>query len=251
MGMQLETSPGSRLLDPFGSITINQLVRAQGRSSGSETFPLSKNSTILIRTNNTTSLSYINKQGGTRSLLLLELATEVWNWCLQRNIMIQAQHISGVSNTVADLESRRTFFKNQWQILPTVFQEIEQMWGPFTIDLFADRTTKLLPKYVSWLPDPDAFSFPWNNITNPYANPPWNLISRVLQKIIHEKIPQITLVVPLWPSALWFPILQRLAISNPLFLPPHTVQTTCPQTPHPLASQNWMLSVWRLSGINW
>ncbi|CEP11776.1 hypothetical protein, partial, partial [Parasitella parasitica] len=148
-----------------------------------KTFHPPPNSTVLIRTDNTTSLSYINKQGGTRSLPLLELATEVWTWCLQHKIMIQAQHIQGLHNKIADFESRRQFFKNQWMIKPHIFQQIQQTWGPFSIDLFADRTTRLLPNYVSWMPDPearytDALSIPWNNFLNPYANPPWNLISR-------------------------------------------------------------------------
>lgn len=97
-----------------------------------KTFPIPRNSAILIRTDNTTSLfSYINKQGGTRSLPLINLATEeVWNRCIKNQIMIQAQHIQGLHNTIADLESRRTYFiKNQqWQILPTVFQQINQLW---------------------------------------------------------------------------------------------------------------------------
>ncbi|KAG1247762.1 hypothetical protein G6F68_014065 [Rhizopus microsporus] len=63
------------------------------------------------------------------------------------------------------MESRRTFFKNQWRIKLSIFQQISHHWGPFSVDLFADRTTKLLPKYVSWLPDPgaihtDAFTIP-------------------------------------------------------------------------------------------
>ncbi|KAG1386826.1 hypothetical protein G6F60_014349 [Rhizopus arrhizus] len=186
----------------------------------------------------------------------MNLATEVWNWCLQHNIMIQAQHIKGIYNKIADMESRRTFFKNQWQIIPTVFQQIQRLWGPFSIDLFADRTTKLLPNYVSWLPDPDAihtdaFTLPWTNWTKPFVNPPWNLISRVLNKILQEQHPLVVMVVPYWPSALWFPLLQQMALSPPLMLTPQTVQTTCPKTPHPLLHKNWMLSVWRLSGTNW
>ncbi|KAI9243194.1 hypothetical protein EDC94DRAFT_531522 [Helicostylum pulchrum] len=86
------------------------------------------------------------------------------------------------------MESRRNFFKNQWQLKPKAFQTINHLWGPHSIDLFADRTTKLLPKYVSWMPDPgaihtDAFTIPWNIWTRPFANPPWNLISRALRKI--------------------------------------------------------------------
>ncbi|CEP18222.1 hypothetical protein [Parasitella parasitica] len=83
-----------------------------------KTFHPPPNSTVLIRTDNTTSLTYINKQGGTRSLPLLELATEVWTWCLRHKIMIQAQHIQGLHNKIADFESRRQFFKNQWMIKP-------------------------------------------------------------------------------------------------------------------------------------
>lgn len=217
-----------------------------------KTFPLPQNSTVLIRTDNTTSLSYINKHGGTRSLPLLELATEVWNWCIHHKIMIQAQHISGIHNTIADMESRRTFFKNQWQIKPSTFQQINQLWGPHSVDVFADRTTHLLERYVSWMPDPgacqtDAFSILWTQWKNPWLNPPWNLILRVLKKIIMERLPIVTLVVPLWPSAIWFPMVQALAICPPLILDKYQVQTTSPLTVHPLQHNNWKLSVWKLS----
>ena len=64
--------------------------------------------------------------------------------------MIWAQHISGIhNNTIADMESCRTYFKNQWQL--------NRRWGPFEIDLFVDRTANLLQKYVSWFLNPDAF----------------------------------------------------------------------------------------------
>ncbi|CEP08889.1 hypothetical protein [Parasitella parasitica] len=143
-----------------------------------QTFRLPEHSTVLIQTDDTTSLSYMNKQGGNRSLALLDLATDVWNWCLQRKIVIQAQHIGGVNNRIADMESRRTFFKNQWSINPSVFQHITYLWGPFSVDLFAGRTTKLLPKYESWLPDPgaihtNAFTIPWTMFHHPFLNPPW------------------------------------------------------------------------------
>lgn len=155
--MQLEPSPGTWLLDSHRGSSVYQLERElKAAHLALKTFPIPVNSTVMIRTDNTTSLSYINKQGGTRSLPLINLATEVWNWCIDNQIMIQAQHIQGLNNTIADLESRRTFFKNQWKLLPTVFQQINRLWGPLTVDLFADRTTNPFPRYVSWLPDPDA-----------------------------------------------------------------------------------------------
>lgn len=218
------------------------------------TFPKLRNTTVLIRTDNTTSLSYINKQGGTRSLELMNLATTLWKWCLQNNLSIQAQHIPGVHNVVADQESRRTFTKNTWQVLPSVFDAIQRQWGPCSVDLFADRTSHLLPRYVSWTPDPgaihtDAFTMTWSNLSNPWINPPWNLITRVLNKILREQLPVATMVVPFWPSALWFPMIQAMAISPPLFLSHQHIRTTIPSTPWPL-QENWMLSVWKLSATN-
>ncbi|KAG1371925.1 hypothetical protein G6F61_011496 [Rhizopus arrhizus] len=115
--------------------------------------PNLRNKTVLIRTDNTTSMAYINKQGGTRSFALVELATTLWKWCLQRGISIIARHIPGAQNQIADYVSRRTFTKNCWQIKPHVFQAIiQQKWGPYCIDLFADKTNHLLPKYCPMVP---------------------------------------------------------------------------------------------------
>lgn len=108
---------------------------------------------------------------------------------------------SGCSQQDSGFRASPTVLKNQWMIKPHIFQQIHQTWGPFSIDLFADRTIKQLPNYVSWMPDldalyPDALSIPWSNLQNPFANPPWNLISRVLNKIRRERLPLMTLVVP-------------------------------------------------------
>lgn len=48
----------------------------------------------------------MNKQGDTHSLPLMELATQLWKWSLQRRITIQSTHIAGIHNTTADYESR-------------------------------------------------------------------------------------------------------------------------------------------------
>ena len=39
---------------------------------------------LLVRSDNTTVVSYINFQGGTHSLSLCLLAIEIWEWCIQR-----------------------------------------------------------------------------------------------------------------------------------------------------------------------
>ena len=69
------------------------------------------NKVVLIRSDNTTVVQYINKQGGTRSLHLCQQTWELWNLALQHGMILQAAHIAGIKNTLADrLSSPRVRF---------------------------------------------------------------------------------------------------------------------------------------------
>ncbi|KAG1452532.1 hypothetical protein G6F56_007795 [Rhizopus delemar] len=59
-----------------------------------QTFKHLHNMTILIRTDNITSMSYNNKQGGTRSLALMELATTVWRCRLRVETNLRQEHLA-------------------------------------------------------------------------------------------------------------------------------------------------------------
>ena len=50
---------------------------------------------------------------------------------------------------------------------------------------------------------------------NIWANPPWILIPRILSKLIREKA-TMTLIVPLWETAPWFPLLLEVLIEPPI-----------------------------------
>ena len=60
---------------------------------------------VLLKIDNTTAVAYINNQGGTVSKNLVSLTRELWMWCLERNIHIQAQYLPGRLNQLADQES--------------------------------------------------------------------------------------------------------------------------------------------------
>nr|XP_012232431.1 PREDICTED: uncharacterized protein LOC105678035 [Linepithema humile] len=64
------------------------------------------NSSILLRVDNSTALSYINRMGSIRFPLLSSLAREIWTWCADRNIFIYAAYIPSAQNCEADAESR-------------------------------------------------------------------------------------------------------------------------------------------------
>ena len=61
---------------------------------------------VLLKLDNTSAVAYINNQGGTVSKKLVTLTRDLWMWCLERNIHIQAQYLPGAQNCIADRESR-------------------------------------------------------------------------------------------------------------------------------------------------
>ena len=67
---------------------------------------------ILLLINNSTTIAYTNHKGGTHSKALSNLALEIWEWCISRQISLHAEHIPGVVNTVADAQSRKALELN-------------------------------------------------------------------------------------------------------------------------------------------
>ncbi|XP_065177241.1 uncharacterized protein LOC135807129 [Sycon ciliatum] len=158
---------------------------------------------IHLKMDNTTALTYINKLGGTVSPELNRLTKELWVWCFQRNITLKASHLAGSLNVIADEESRVMKDRSDWMLCPKIFQRINSRFGPLDVDLFASRLSHQLPQYVSWRPDPvaiatDAFTMNWK-VSNGYANPPWNLIGKVLQQVQQQNA-EIVLVAPDYES---------------------------------------------------
>ena len=99
-----------------------------------------QNSVVLIASDNSTVVSYINKQGGTISRSL-NLATEILlNWTHMKNIVIRARHVLGRINVLADSLSREgQILRTEWSLSPDIFKKIcKQTMTPW-VDLFATR----------------------------------------------------------------------------------------------------------------
>ncbi|KAL1914873.1 uncharacterized protein VTP21DRAFT_7789 [Calcarisporiella thermophila] len=118
-----------------------------------EAFPSLRETTLLVRTDNTTALAYLNNLGGTRSPRLNEIARKIWTICLERHIQLVAEHIPGHLNNKADTASREIRTNQAWFIDNRAFNKIGKAWGPHSVDLFADRLTNRLPRFFSWHPD--------------------------------------------------------------------------------------------------
>lgn len=66
------------------------------------------NCQILLRVDNTTAISYINRMGGVQFPHMTDITKKLWQWCEAKNIFIYADYIRSCDNTVADAESRKT-----------------------------------------------------------------------------------------------------------------------------------------------
>ena len=124
---------------------------------------LCSNKIVLVATNNTTVVSYINKEGGRGLCPIMENLDLVY----QETSDSKARHIPGRLNVVADKLSRLgQTIQTEWFLLPEVFYSICSRWHWPKIDLFATRFNNKLPLFVSPVPDPmattvDVLSRPW------------------------------------------------------------------------------------------
>jgi len=199
------------------------------------------NTQILLRVDNDTAISYINRYGGCHNEDLLRIAKRIWKFCEERQLFIFASYIKSKDNFKADANSRAQIDESEWILRSDCFQRIVNSFGSPQIDLFASHLSNKCPRFCSWHPDPkseavDAFTVDWNFDLG-YAFPPFCVIPRVLKKLRISQCKCIV-VVPDWPSQSWYPEFMRLSRSNWLKFEPCKSLLTSPYfcSPHPMAS---------------
>lgn len=201
---------------------------------------------VLIRSDSTTAISYINKYGGCRSYQCQELAKIIWQWCEKRRIIIFASYISTKDNIVADSLSRLDIDSYDFKLGDKYFYNICNKLGSPVIDLFASNKTNQCARFVSWFPCPDAewvdaFTKPWGEFF--FAFPPFKLLTRVLKKIREEHCQGIV-VAPNWPNQPWFPLFHNLKISKIIIMKPANDLLFCPYSnrSHPLSFKTTLMA---------
>ncbi|CAB4004433.1 Hypothetical predicted protein, partial [Paramuricea clavata] len=158
---------------------------------GLQTFAKNLNNTHIRMCDNTTAVNVINHMGTSHSDICNNMAKQIWEWCIDKNIWLTVAHIPGKQNLVADYESRRHQRESEWMLNKALLSDtlIKLNFSP-EIDLFATRVNKQFPKYVAYRPDPnacaiDAFTLSWANLKF-YAFPPFSVIGAMLAKIQKE-----------------------------------------------------------------
>jgi hypothetical protein len=213
------------------------------------------NQRILLYTDNSCVVSYINKQGGTHSRSLFLLVEELLILVDGLGSSIRAKHIPGARNVLADQLSRsRQILSTEWTLHQQIANQLFIEWGQPLLDLFATRFTSRLPLFVSPYPDvramsTDALLMDWDLLTA-YAFPPTILIPQVLKKIALSSA-RILLIAPAWPDRSWFPALLELLEDVPWELPLWPNLLSPPHLESLNPNIGWLnLHAWPLSGDN-
>ena len=167
-----------------------------------------QNNSIKWLTDNKAAM-FITKTGS-RKNELQKLSLEIFNLTKTLNINLDVQWIQRDSNKAADYLSK-IVDPDDWELTDSFFKYLEKMWGPFTIDRFANhnnaKVTRFNSKYfVPGTEAIDAFTQDWS-LENNLLVPPTKLILRTIRYIENSKVKGV-LVVPYWPASSFWSKLQ-------------------------------------------
>ncbi|XP_073668191.1 uncharacterized protein [Paramisgurnus dabryanus] len=205
---------------------------------------------VLVRTDNTTVVSYINRQGGVRSRPLFRQAEAILLWADRHLLSIKATHVPGSMNCGADMLSRNGIPQGEWRLNPLSIELIWSQFGKAEVDLFASEENTHCPLFFSLTSSPlggEALSLPWPRASK-YAFPPIKLLPSVLHKIREEKA-TVTLIAPYWPNQPWFPELLELSTAPPWPIPLRRdlLSQANGSIWHP-SPEKWKLHAWKVCG---
>ena len=84
-----------------------------------------KDLAVHVQMDNQAALTYLVKMGGTRNLLMIQEAKEIWEFCLANQITLTAEYLPRTLNTMADKASKE--MKNsssEWILIKSIFQKL-------------------------------------------------------------------------------------------------------------------------------
>ena len=166
-----------------------------------------KSQSVALYTDNQNVVRIVST--GSKVPALQQLALDIHQSCLHNGILIDMQWIPRDLNTAADDLSKFVDY-DDYTINDVVFNSLDELWGPHTCDRFACSYNAKVKLFNSKFYQPgssavNAFAQDWSHHHN-WLCPPVFLTCKVIK---HLKLcgAKGTLIVPLWKSAHFWPIL--------------------------------------------
>jgi ribonuclease HI len=169
-------------------------------------------SSVLVRSDNTTTCYNINRRAACESLA--PLIHRLLRFADRHQIELTAEHIPGTQNIIPDRLSRISP-QGDYALKQTILQQLLEQWQvQIDADLFAAPWSAKHPRYCSLIKDRgamgrNAFHMNWAEFKLPLLHPPICLIPKVLKRLQQEKM-QAILVIPAWDSQPWSQILEAM-----------------------------------------
>ena len=209
---------------------------------------------VLVECDNTTAVSYLNKQGGTHSEILYKESLLLYTWAQSHQVRLRAIHRPGVDNELADFLSRNRPDPSEWVLSQKVCDRLFRMWSLPQVDLFASHQNHRLPVWFGRYPHPqaaahDALSQCWTGLSV-YAFPPKSLLLQTVVKLRNDGVRDAIVIAPNWPRRTWFPLLQEMAQQSyqlPLAMDLLSQSLSDKGTLHHPDLRTLSLTAWRLS----
>lgn len=214
--------------------------------------------TLTLQINNKSAICYLRKMGGTRSASLSRIATDIWDWLLQRNLDLSLCYIPSRENKAADLLSRQLVLQREWSLNDQVFRLLTAIWGRPVWDLFASAQNAKADLFFAWGHDPQSQGqnslldiCQWQPAHLLYAYPPEKFIAKTIQKLIRSKVERLILIAPAWKTKPWYPLILEHLVDFPLSLP-NQPDLILDQEGHPhplLEAASLNLKAWLVSSV--
>ena len=138
-----------------------------------------------------------------RKPLLQAEALAVFHLCVAHHLTIEPEWSPRRDNQVADYLSR-VVDEDDWMVPPMIFHHLDSLWGPHTVDRFANVNNRQLERFNSrfWDPETEAvnvFTVNWRDDINWWC-PPVGLVPRLVQHASKTKAVETSFWPILFPK---------------------------------------------------
>ena len=124
---------------------INCLEMLAVENALSRFLPLIRGHHVLIRSDNMTVVSYLNRQGGVRSRNPFLLTKRILVWSQSHLLSLRATHVPGHLNDGPDRLSRNLILPGEWSLHVQKVQKLWRIFGRAEVDLFASEENAHCP----------------------------------------------------------------------------------------------------------
>lgn len=173
-----------------------------------------RGTTLWWWVDNQVALSYLRRCGGPVHHLRV-LTWRILERAQAMGVFFTPPRYVQSSNNPADYGTRHQDLDSV-RISPFTFDRLNLLWGPFTMDLFADATNALCPCFFTMQPQEgaagtNALLHDWSRIRRAWLFPPTHLLPQVVEKLLLQPPRGSVLIVPVLTTAPWWSPLMKLS----------------------------------------